>query len=367
MATVGDIQLISCGDACYAPTITSTTPADAAITLAWSGSADAYEVAAVAGTWNNPSAGTPVTGNSYTITGLTPATQYAVGVRAVCDEGVYSEWVVTMVTTTEHPCYAPTNLTATNPTFNGATLAWTAAEADQTNFEIRVSAAGDTSIIEVSQNPYTLTGLLDNTEYTAAVRAICGENNYSDWSAPVTFRTATCQTVTGVNVTNVTSSSATVSWTSNGSSSYQLAYGDVGTTIDNCQIVNVNGTSYTLTGLEDFNAYVVYVRAICAEGVYSDWSNAVTFTTETQGIEDVDNAAISLYPNPASSTVTLTGIEGEAMVTVVDMNGRQVYTQAINQSGNQTITIDVSGMSQGAYFVRITGERVNAIRKLIVR
>ena len=76
------------------------------------------------------------------------------------------------------------------------------------------------------------------------------------------------------------------------------------------------------------------------------------------------SARISLYPNPASSTVTLTGIEGEATVTVVDMNGRQVYS---GNAADGSLTVDVSGMAQGAYFVRITGERVNAIRKLIVR
>ena len=63
--------------------------------------------------------------------------------------------------------------------------------------------------------------------------------------------------------------------------------------------------------------------------------------------------------------MTLTGIEGAAKVTVVDMNGREVQT--IKHSGNQAMTIEVSGMAQGAYFVRITGEKVNAIRKLIVR
>ncbi len=82
------------------------------------------------------------------------------------------------------------------------------------------------------------------------------------------------------------------------------------------------------------------------------------------GIADVDNASISLYPNPATSTVTLTGIEGEAEVSVVDMNGRQVYSGSVE---NGSLSIDVSGLSQGAYFVRVTGEKVNAIRKLIVR
>ncbi|MBR1549619.1 MAG: T9SS type A sorting domain-containing protein, partial [Bacteroidales bacterium] len=35
------------------------------------------------------------------------------------------------------------------------------------------------------------------------------------------------------------------------------------------------------------------------------------------------------------------------------------------ESGN--LTIDLTGYAQGAYFVRITGEQVNAIRKLIVK
>jgi hypothetical protein len=143
-----------------------------------------------------------------------------------------------------------------------------------------------------------------------------------------------------------------------------VGYGPIGTTTTNCTRQTVTGTSYTITGLEEESQYVVYVQAVCAEGIVSDWTSGVDFTTETQGIEDVDNAAITLYPNPASSTVTLTGIEGEAMVTVVDMNGRQVYS---GNTANGSLTVDVSGMAQGAYFVRITGERVNAIRKLIVR
>ena len=34
---------------------------------------------------------------------------------------------------------------------------------------------------------------------------------------------------------------------------------------------------------------------------------------------------------------------------------------------NTTLTIDLNGYAKGAYFVRITGERTIAIRKLIVK
>ena len=48
---------------------------------------------------------------------------------------------------------------------------------------------------------------------------------------------------------------------------------------------------------------------------------------------------------------------------MVDMNGRTVYSER----ANETLTIDLSGYAQGAYFVRISGEQTMAIRKLIVK
>jgi len=126
-----------------------------------------------------------------------------------------------------------------------------------------------------------------------------------------------------------------------------------------------NATSCTLSGLTANSPYDVYVRTLCEGGTASAWSSVVNFTTSrSTGIDDVNAANVSLYPNPASSTVTLKGIEGKATVTVVDMNGRKAGEWTVNEG---ELTIDVTDMAQGAYFVRIVGEQVNAIRKLIVR
>ena len=45
------------------------------------------------------------------------------------------------------------------------------------------------------------------------------------------------------------------------------------------------------------------------------------------------------------------------------------YSQTASESWNSplTLTIDLTGFAQGAYFVRITGEHRQAIRKLIVK
>ena len=371
---IDDISVWTSGSqVCNAPLFTEVTPDETSIAAHWSDrGANSYEVAVVAGEWSDSLEVTPtiVTDTFYTFTGLTGSTVYTIGVRSACYGTIYSEWATTTITTDAHPCYAPTGVAATNITMDGATIAWTPAEEGQTNFELRYSTAGDTTVVSVTENPYTLTGLLNATEYSVAVRAICGEGNYSDWSTPATFTTASCQMVQGVNVpaATITTSSAVVNWTANGSSSYEVGYGPLGTTTDNCTRRTTTTNSYTITGLEEGTNYVVYVRSICGDGIYSDWTAGFNFMTTEVGIDDVDNTAISLYPNPASSTVTLTGIEGEATVTVVDMNGRVVKVIGYGlEVIDNSLTIDISDLSQGAYFVRITGERVNAIRKLIVR
>lgn len=84
------------------------------------------------------------------------------------------------------------------------------------------------------------------------------------------------------------------------------------------------------------------------------------------GINDVENVNLTLSPNPASNTVKVSanGIEGTVNVAIVDLNGRTI----MEQNGNaQSFTFDVTNVARGAYFVRLTGENVNAVRKLIVK
>lgn len=124
---------------------------------------------------------------------------------------------------------------------------------------------------------------------------------------------------------------------------------------------HADANPYDLTDLEENTQYDVYVRAICWGTFYSDWSAVATMNT--LGIHDAFGSTGSIYPNPASNNVTISGIEGEATVSIVDMNGRTVYTAKANES----ITIDLSGFALGAYFVHISGEQTTAIRKLIVK
>lgn len=73
------------------------------------------------------------------------------------------------------------------------------------------------------------------------------------------------------------------------------------------------------------------------------------------GIDDIHHSTfnIQLYPNPTHGKVTVKSSEAIVSATVNDMMGRQVYTQTIKQSNNQTITMDLSHLPQGAYFLTL--------------
>ena len=91
-------------------------------------------------------------------------------------------------------CPKPTGLTVNYTGGTTAEVSWTS---DADNWQLAfVDGEGTiTSVSTVSENPYTLTGLELGTTYRLAIRTVCGEGSYSEWTSltsPVTFTTDQC-------------------------------------------------------------------------------------------------------------------------------------------------------------------------------
>ena len=394
------MKLISCGEGCHSPSllpvsdITSETA-----TLNWYNSADSMQVAiklASDNTWPawetipgfvSGSAIVPVGTihhTQYTLHDLQPATEYNYRLRAICDadDGTMSGIVQSRFVTGNLPCPAPTGLHTTDVSYTTASLAWTAGPSHN-QWIVRVwSPSGDMQTIRSNTPSATIDYLYPNTSYYAAVRGDCGigydEGVFSD---TIQFTTDNCAQVVGVSVTDITANSAVVSW--HGSPlrlakgiKYEIEYGDhnfnhgTGTTIE-----EVNATSHTLTGLESDHSYTVYVRALC-DDAYGPWSEPVDFTTpDHDGINTPLHSTpytLSIFPNPAKGTVNIAfyGINGEVHIRLVDINGRIVreQTEKVNSS-EKTISdsqFTISGLAKGTYYIHITGEDINMIKKVVI-
>jgi hypothetical protein len=184
----------------------------------------------------------------------------------------YSTYVYVddVVVSLKPTCYTPTNLQAV-ATSDGAVVTWEDAVASEWSIRYSVKDADTwTTINEIATNGYTLTGLSQNVTYEVQVRAYCGENDESEWSASAEF-TPECNAPTALAVTARTMTSATFSWTSS-ESAWVLQYSVDG---ENWESENVNANPYTLNNLTAGQTYQAKIQAACG----SDFSNVVEFTT----------------------------------------------------------------------------------------
>ncbi len=85
-------------------------------------------------------------------------------------------------------CFKPNGLQVSEITAHGAQIAWTS-EAAAWNYQL--SADGETwgDAKAATANPFELTGLNANTLYYVRVQGNCGEEDLSEWSEAVSFRT----------------------------------------------------------------------------------------------------------------------------------------------------------------------------------
>lgn len=77
-----------------------------------------------------------------------------------------------------------------------------------------------------------------------------------------------------------------------------------------------------------------------------------------QGIEDVREANVAIYPNPTTSILNINA-EGVQEVSVLDMNGRTIMSE---QNAN---TIDMSELANGVYFVRVITNNGVSTQKIV--
>jgi len=370
-----EMRLIACTPQCAAPEITSVTHDYHSATLSWTGDGTDYEVnikEASAPTW--PSANTAVTGNTYTFTGLLPATAYTLRLRQNCtaDSLDYSEWVEHSFITDSLVCITPSALATTEVTNATATFTWTAG-GDEHQWDIHVWNTIFDSTYRIAAQPATIGGFTAGITYNATIRALCGTELYEgDWSDTIQFTTATCPDVTGLTTANVTYNSVTLNWDDNTEAqSWMIEYGPSGFTQGQGIQGTSNTASFVATGLTDGMTYDFHVKAVCGTDWFSDNWASVTATTQPapEGIDHVDGVSCTIFPNPATSatTVSVTGANGKVRISVVDMNGRTVATETLECSDDCVKTMEVDHLAQGAYFVRITGDNINMVKKLIVR
>ena len=126
--------------------------------------------------------------------------------------GVLTTFHISRVT-----CPRPTDLTASDIVYNGATLTWTPGTVEQDLWEVvygvGVFNPNEVLPVTVSEPKLQLTGLEENTTYSAYVRSVCTPEDMSIWSDVCIFTTPLHFPIPiNLAVDNITAKSADATW-----------------------------------------------------------------------------------------------------------------------------------------------------------
>jgi len=96
-----------------------------------------------------------------------------------------------------------------------------------------------------------------------------------------------------------------------------------------------------------------------------------TFKTKDTGTAapTLEQSQLTVYPNPTNGQLTISGVETQCIaslpqtVEIYDNTGRLVKTRRATSLHGNGLTIDISHLPNGVYFVHINGQRVKVVKK----
>jgi len=261
--------------------------------LRWveNGNAASWEVEVVEKGTTATGAGVVVNDRNYTIENLTPATEYDVYVRSLCDDVNSSEWLT------------PFSFTTLTDFCNGNHFYDTGgADGNYANdeFSVTIISPNEADVVEVtflsfdvefsdrlyvfkgedSSAPFL--GSYTGTTLPPVFRSSFGEKLAfyflsdgsgisSGWEAEVNCITISCPAPDNLIATNIQSNSIDLDWNTNGDESkWEVEFGERGFDLGTGTKIATNQKNFTLQDLNPSTNYEIYVKAICGENSGED-------------------------------------------------------------------------------------------------
>ncbi|WCO01027.1 fibronectin type III domain-containing protein [Psychroserpens ponticola] len=295
---------------CIAPSnLMVTTAFTNALEISWieNGSATSWEVEVVPSGDSPTGTGTLVSSNPYTHSGLSSLTSYDIYVRSICSVSNVSGWVgpISFITPAdfcngnhfydsggENGNYTDgensTTIIAPSDGFNSVTVTFNSFQLEGCCDALRVYDGLDINAPLLGQytgttNPGPFTS---NNPSGALTFWFTSDSSvtFEGWDATVICESISCPNPTNLLVSNVTTSSADLSWTAGSDeTAWEIEYGLVGFIQGTGTVLQVTNNPFSLTGLDYNTGYDYYIRANCGINPGDDdssWIGPIAFTTQ---------------------------------------------------------------------------------------
>ncbi len=210
--------------------------------------------------------------------------------------------------------------------------------------------------------PIPSTTTAGNTNYFVAQTNGCGEGPRASIVVTVT---ATPAAPTGLNVTTITTNSATLNWTGIATNFYTVEYKLASATSWIIAATGLQASTYTLTGLALGGNYNWRVSANCSAIGIGNTSVVSNFGTLSRNITIAiikDGLGIKVSPNPLTSSAIidyLVPAASKVSIDLLDKSGKRIRTlfEGIPPAGIGQNQLDVTNkfniLAKAVYYIRL--------------
>lgn len=344
-ASFDDFEL-KLSPSCIAPLPASSAVTAATATLSWPAVTSAsvgYEYVLNTTAADPTGSGTATTALTYSPSGLTASTVYYFHIRSACAAGSFSAWTTISFTTS---C-AAVNVPYTQD-FEGATVPALPLCTSQQN-------VGTGNLWAVANNP----------GYGFTTKALRYTYN-SGAAANVWFYT------NGVNLVGGTNYKIAYDYGSTGTAFPEKLKVAYGTSASSTAMTTVLMDHTNVVNDTPLNNIVNFTPA--TSGVYYFGFNANSIADQfylfvdninvdvALATDSFSNKSFSVYPNPVKDILNINYNENITKIQVINLLGQEVITKSVNNTQNQ---IDMSGLVQGTYLIKVTANDVVKTIKVI--
>jgi hypothetical protein len=122
------------------------------------------------------------------------------------------------------------------------------------------------------------------------------------------------------------------------------------------------------------NQFIWWARSVGLALVTMDYDSTTSMVTGISWLHVADlgikpyaaPTELVCYPNPARETISIKSEPGYSIASIIDITGQEVF--AANRTSEKNFNINVSGLSNGVYFARLTGNNLPPLtRKFVVQ
>jgi len=130
----------------------------------------------------------------------------------------------------------------------------------------------------------------------------------------------------------------------------------IGVDSDIYQFNATEGEKYFITGIVGY-----------ADGKFTIIPRSASDITTVTGVNNIENIAFRVYPNPAEGNVTIdAGSETVNSIELYSIHGQMIKSVNPSETTGKT-TISIHDLETGYYFVKVSGVNTESIQQLIVK